>query len=568
MSTQFTVTIKKPEDGLVAPGTGVLTTPVEINQAPNANASSSGAAFISGVIILSFLAVVAVLFVLNRKKTKKMQISKFKTTLGFTALILAVTGALALSLKHNYQETKPALAAGDENTLSIITSDVNLVAEVGDVPVYTMAKDTVTVNSATKAGYILSAYVDKTDVVLPDTEHKVAGLTNGKPSSLQDNTWGISLTEPTSAEDEVFIGLPADPNDAFIIKNTTGATEANDQTTLYYSAYVTPDLPYGTYTGVTVTYLATVHPSALYMQDVSEWGGTLSMGDEVDAIDKRDNKTYKVARLADDNLWMTQNLDLDLDEEVTYTNEDTDIGWNIATNSYDEETWVPAESTAIGRPIWSPNAQDPIIRSLDPGDIYWNGNTEGSSAAWNTYRSSCSYSPPYACDESLNPLPTYTNSTSDPHFHIGNYYNWNAAVATNDSSIYVDEYTNIERSICPSGWTLPRGGYGEDTFYALVSAYDTFVLSNSYAGTLVNSTKLWEEPLYFILSGERAFNNFYYIGNIGGFWASTFAIYGRSYYMYHGANGAITFFHENINNGISVRCIARPVSNEFIFSAP
>ena len=568
MSTQFTVTIKKPGDNLIAPGTGVLTTPVETNQAPSANASSSGAAFISGAIILSFLAIAAILFAINRKKTKKMQISKFKTTLGFTALILAVTGVLALSLEHNYQETKPALAAGDENTLSLTTSDVNLVAEVEGAPVYAMAKDTVTVNSATKAGYTLSAYVDKTDVVLSGTEYKVAGLTNSTPSSLRDNTWGISLTEPTSAEDEVFIGLPVDPNDAFIIKNTTEATEANDQTTLYYNAYVTPDLPYGTYTGVTVTYLATVHPSALYMQDVSEWGDTLSMGDEVDAIDKRDNKIYKVARLADGNLWMTQNLDLDLDEEVTYTNEDTDIGWNIATNSYDEETWVPAESTAVGRPVWSPNAQDPLMKSLDPGDLYWNGSTEGASTAWDTYRSTCSWSIPYECDESLNPLPTYTNSTGDPHFHIGNYYNWNAAVATNDSSIYVDEYTNIERSICPSGWTLPRGGYGEDTFYALVSAYDTYVPSNFSSGTLANGTKLWEASPYFILSGYRGSTYFINIGQFGGFWASTFSSSGRSYHMFHNSFDRIGFFSENVNNGNSVRCIARPVSSGFVYSAP
>ena len=560
MSTQFTVTIKKPGDNLIAPGTGVLTTPVETNQAPSANASSSGAALISGAIILSFLTIAAILFAINRKKTKKMQISKFKTTLGFTALILAVTGVLALSLEHNHQETKPVVAAGDENTLSLTTSDVNLVAEVEGTPVYTMAKDTVTVNSATKAGYILSAYVDNTDVVLSGTEHKVAGLTNSTPSSLQDNTWGISLTEPTGAEDEVFIGLPADSNDALIIKNTTEATETNDQTTLYYNAYVTPDLPYGTYTGVTVTYLATVHPSALYMQDVSEWGDTLSMGDEVDAIDKRDNKIYKVARLADGNLWMTQNLDLDLDEEVTYTNEDTDIGWNIATNSYDEETWVPAESTNKTLGLWSYDLYLTIIKSYDPGKFYWNGNMDGAQSAWNTYNRSCLGS--YTCDESLNPMADYTNPTGDPHYHIGNYYNWTAAIAMNDSSIYSSSNTVVERSICPAGWTLPRGGVGEDTFYALLAASGI----SGTGTTLPNDAKVWEAPMFFILSGFYEQNHLRDIGYESSFWSSSLAYPSQRVFLMKVWPSVIppSPYSDYIGLGRSVRCIARPVSGELV----
>jgi hypothetical protein len=44
--------------------------------------------------------------------------------------------------------------------------------------------------------------------------------------------------------------------------------------------------------------------------------------------DKRDDKTYCVAKLKDGNLWMTQNLDHDIktDGSVTYNNTTTDLG--------------------------------------------------------------------------------------------------------------------------------------------------------------------------------------------------------------------------------------------------
>ena len=59
----------------------------------------------------------------------------------------------------------------------------------------------------------------------------------------------------------------------------------------------------------------------LTMQRVALWGGGLAVGEEVTARDERDNKEYTVARVCtnysgDDctasELWMTQNLDLDI----------------------------------------------------------------------------------------------------------------------------------------------------------------------------------------------------------------------------------------------------------------
>ena len=53
-------------------------------------------------------------------------------------------------------------------------------------------------------------------------------------------------------------------------------------------------------------------------------------------IDIRDDKIYYVAKLADENCWMTQNLDLDIDSNRTYTSADTDL--------LDNTTWTPTRS--------------------------------------------------------------------------------------------------------------------------------------------------------------------------------------------------------------------------------
>ena len=40
------------------------------------------------------------------------------------------------------------------------------------------------------------------------------------------------------------------------------------------------------------------------------------------------NVLIEISKLVDGNIWMTRNLDWDLDSSKTYTNLDTDLGWN------------------------------------------------------------------------------------------------------------------------------------------------------------------------------------------------------------------------------------------------
>ncbi len=67
------------------------------------------------------------------------------------------------------------------------------------------------------------------------------------------------------------------------------------------------------------------------MQDMTPGGCAISNeGDTKRLIDKRAGKYYWVAKLADGNCWMTQNLDLDLSTGTTLTPDNTNIPEQVA----------------------------------------------------------------------------------------------------------------------------------------------------------------------------------------------------------------------------------------------
>ena len=321
---------------------------------------------------------------------------------------------------------------------------------------------------------------------------------------------------------------------AYYISSTdTGNNATGSNLTTTYRAYISPSQPAGTYIGqvkytlvhpYTAPEPVVCHPEGTTiatiscMQDVSSSNvatilASMTEGQQYTLADSRDSKEYKVAKLRDGNLWMTQNLDHDIvSTSGFYTNENTDIGYNTTTGEYDTATWTPSTATYPSyNHTWNMSTTTP--ESYDPGDLYWNG-TESDFTDWDTYYNSCDYSSSVpVCDESLNPISTYTSSTGTAQYHLGNYYNWTAAVAMNDSSSYTTYGTLIEQSICPAGWTLPRIGTGDDTFYALFNEYS--FTESSYTDTDndgvhdAGENALWTNPLYFTAGG-------YYDGLLGG----------------------------------------------------
>ncbi len=258
------------------------------------------------------------------------------------------------------------------------------------------------------------------------------------------------------------------------------------------------------------------------MQNVALWGSTLSRGDTMQVPDTRDGKSYWVAKLADNNIWMTQNLDLDIEAGRTYTSADTDLA-----NSTIGTSWTPTVSTSTTS-SWTSSNTAPS--SYDPGNLYWNGNVTTSGGSLS------------------NRTTTDPSATSGgTHYHVGNYYNWTAAVAMNDSSSYTTGRQDVNQSICPAGWRLPT--------YSGDKSYQNLV--NTQGFTSGTSGNIQSSPTYFVYGG-RWNGSSGSVGSNGGYWSSVVKNSSDSYRLGFNASGYLDSRSLGYrDSGFSLRCVAR-----------
>ncbi|MBR6505328.1 hypothetical protein IKT18_00575 [Candidatus Saccharibacteria bacterium] len=625
MSSKLLINVNDASSAVVpdtgAPDTGMFS----VAHTDGVNFNTSMVLPIIGIIVLSAVIMVGIIVAISRRKkvnrftthTNKHLVAKL-TTLSVVVLL----GALGVLNADKLTGMVNATDNSEEDTLTITASDIKIDVDLNDKAVFATGESIVTVSSATEAGYTLMAYVDSTTTDLTNETNKsskstISMLSSNEPAALTDNTWGIATTKPTDQTSEVFTGLTTTLEDAITLKITDEATTANDKSTFYYGTYITPDLDYGTYSGTTITYIAIANivelcnPNATSITEakcLQDFAGpnrdqivdSMTPETQYTLIDKRDEKSYTIAKLkqyvSDDGplvppgppqrgaeipwkygVWMTQNLDLDLDSNATYTNEDTDLGYNPRTGQYESASWTPSRSTyATGTTTWGlfdqPVGNYPggfvYPESYDPGDKYWSGR-EGNYNEWFSYWQTCSWdsdNKPHNCNESLNPTSAYVSSTGIPQYHLGNYYNWTAAVAMNNSSNYYDGEL-IEQSICPAGWTLPRVGYYDDTFGSLW--YENGFGDNgdwySYWYEDPNTRHaLWEKPLFFAASGGW-YGYLYYVGDGGGFWSPIAYNEERAGYASFNKDGGANPSNGDYRiNGLSVRCVARPVADLYM----
>ncbi len=367
-------------------------------------------------------------------------------------------------------------------------------------------------------------------------------------ANLTRNTWGYSLADnPNSATYDQLTYQPV-PLTAHQITRTNLA-HSTDQYNLVLGANIDTSLPAGQYAN-NLTISAIANPiyvtgllDLVYMQDMTStvcnntvaYDGTDIKGQpggEVSKqlIDSRDGKAYWVSKLADGNCWMTQNLALDLDSNKALTSANTDLNskesW-VPTNTVVSETLIfPSEINRTTDYSWnlgeyvlatpirnvSCNSASTIdstntdpFNSVRPGQTIeqncsdfvnvskddWQPTFDSSSAPEGTwsgtnYNSTTgkmedyTYTGPLSVDKN--------NKTYDAHYLIGNFYQWNAAVAssgTNLTSIDAEQDANKLKdapdSICPKGWKLPTTGRNtvtglpfnrDDSFYKLLLTYE------------------------------------------------------------------------------------------------
>ena len=452
---------------------------------------------------------------------------------------------------------------------------------------------TVTVNTNTAYGYTLNATVGEAtnyntrNLIRSDINDNFSSIAYGSSlaSLTTDNTWGYAY-KPSgqSSTWTTYSGLPlySDTNNVATLISTQDPADS-DSVEFKIAAKASATQPAGEYRNVISfvavsnpipedptppTSCATPVPGLTYMQDLTSSNKATILSNMTEdsqyyLADKRDDKTYCVAKLKDGNLWMTQNLDHDIvtDGSVTYDNTTTDLGWN--GTGYSTASWAPASATkATSDTTWTTgSAGDTIPESYDPGELYWNGIA-------GQYSSESDCTTAGGTWDSTNNLCNQISSTGNSHYHLGNYYNWTAAIASNDSSIYgvydsgTGSYTNTEtnQSICPAGWTLPIGGYYESPTVAPDKSFQHLVEQygwNDSDWALGNNQKIWNSPINLGLSG-------YWYGmleNVGYSvdpWSSTASGDAYAYSLRASSGGyVIPVYYYDRYYGYSVRCITR-----------
>ena len=293
-------------------------------------------------------------------------------------------------------------------------------------------------------------------------------------------------------------------------------------------------------------------------------------------VDIRDNKLYYVTKLKDGHCWMTQNLDLDIGGTgvAALTSENTDIsptasgsgiynttgGYTVDSNNV--WTWNPAGSaitanhTINGTSVsnWTNSGTAPY--SVEGGDVYYyTSNGSGNDSTFN----------------SLDKCATNTNGRTEAnciHYHRGNYYNWTAAIASNNSSGFNTQYDNASNSICPKNWRLPVATNSDQstyefgdllyTYYSITQAkYNTSNITNSVNYTSDGFVNIRKSPLWFVRSGYIYSSTLGSAAANGYYWSSTVVSSDNAYLLFFLSSGVWPSSSDRRSGGWSVRCIAR-----------
>ena len=388
----------------------------------------------------------------------------------------------------------------------------------------------VSVASNTSYGYTLSAMMNGNNNDLTHANGTNTFSSIAIDSSLSglttDNTWGYSYKLSNDANWNNYSGLSTETSKTLV--------DSNDQTAIpidfKIAAKAASTQASGTYTGVINFTAVTKHTPVTLAEAYASEGKTMingfytmqdmtsticskveAIGAQLQVLDKRDNKLYWIAKLADNHCWMTQSLDLDLDSNRAYTHWDTDLGWTVLNEN---ANWMPSSSTFLRSASLNWLFSNIAPASQDPGNLYWNGEFKAAGK-----------------------LPDVTTTTGNAHYHIGNYYNWSAAVASNDTS----GFSTASDSICPSSWQLPTS----DLFQNLISKQN---LASGENGNIQYA------PTYFTYSGT----NGSYVGDYGYYWTNRAIDDDMSYHLRFTMSG---YLHPGSwgdrRYGYSIRCLAR-----------
>ncbi len=254
----------------------------------------------------------------------------------------------------------------------------------------------------------------------------------------------------------------------------------------------------------------------------------IAVGTEGLLKDTRDNKTYWVAKLKDNNCWMTQNLDYD---DASSTKVAAPSNWTSTDASYrayyDPGGWV---YTNITPSTACPNSATGLAGCTGYGWLPTTGLTAST-------------------DPTLTVAIDYGEGVYNAHYHAGNYYSFQSATNGTGSSA-TSSGANATGSICPTNWKLPTSNS------TTASGSFGLLLSGLGSGTTW-ANAITAAPYYFTAGGSVYSGSLRGAGNLGFYWSSTANRSTNAYILYFDSSTVDPSNYNARYYGLSVRCLVQ-----------
>ena len=511
--------ISVPETGIISNGNG------------GGSIESAASIILPAIIaVLAIGAVVAMILNKHRKHTNSAMSRKEKlaTAASGTIAILAATVLVGNLVIPATNAATDNAANNDEGELVVDDKiTITITREAGSDSAVIANVDNVSYATVTKPfGYEIAVSMasDNSNLYLDGDETSEYYFSPVEDGVLENNTWGYTL------DGEEYNAVPLVGDFAVVASGNTAVSD--EEINVQYGIKVSSDMPVGTYAGeLEYTLSDTGFPLSLRtMQDMTTEicdsvptpeafktdGATIE--DIVPTVmlpDARDNKLYRIAKLADGKCWMTQNLDLQKEDLVVASLDSTN------TDNPADGFKLPDSQTSGGENCGINTAAHIYDLASDGQDYYYCSEYYPWSGSCGVYS-----------DERI------------PKAELGNYYNWFAATAGTSASLASGTATG---SICPAGWELPTNDY-EDLIedYGLIN-------------TSFNVLKIFSAPMNIVRAGHYLTKAVNGVGSTARLWTSISSslaqAFGTSFYIYE--TGLYPSYLYNKTYGLSVRCLAQ-----------
>ena len=570
---------------------------------------------------------------MNTTITHYFKFSHYFQHVGIISGCLLIFLALGLLFPFSTVSSSATTYPIDTNQSIAVALDEEAVMDITPSSTGTKGSSTtrLKVSSNRSSGYkVYLSTMDSTNAMVnvsDSTKPSIQALpTSSTKADFAANTWGYALTTTEANDSTTFSAVPT-------TSTMVADRPAKDEDNLYltFAASIDTSLPAGQYANsVLVSVVAnplaiTDLTNMIYMQDMqpefcantkgANGLATVTPGNEVEKrlIDVRDGKEYWVSKLADQNCWMTQNLALDLNEKTLPlkpetsdvsrewgpnkntengipTTDNTDLdgtgSWNVGDYVYAtplKGEYCPKQ-TSGGYMADAAKAGETIEHCQDfPKVTDWSDNLTVGIGTWNGQNLS------YVAANA-------ERKTYDAHYKMGNFYQWNTAVAGSGTGLSspenakndADALLNATESICPRGWRLPREQYNltsglpsaKNDFWNLIGNYgylekDLDIVSTD-GGTSISSVvidtkgdseaNIFRLPIgitdagWMYIETQFEYAAFRQVGEVGLYWSSTAHIDNKSSFALSTTlkTGRVApMAWSGKTSGLNVRCLVR-----------